>query len=102
MTNPTEELNGVLLEGHSRSTAEAETPPSQGSADLGSGELYARGQPFKSREQGRTMRFTSSQPTQHVKILPQRGRGSGQRLMTWTGNISATQAPRIIEGPNAI
>jgi hypothetical protein len=48
------------------------------------------------------MGLTSSQPTQHGKILPQRPRGTSQPVKTWTGNINATHAPKIIEGPKAM
>src|SRR5680860_799053 len=59
-------------------------------------------QAFEHSDQSRAMGFTSSQPTQHGEILSQRKRRTRQRAKTWTGNINATHAPRIIDGPKAM
>jgi hypothetical protein len=80
MTDPAEELDGILLERHPSPAAEAEPATSEGRADVGSGDHDPCWQSLKSRQQSRAMRLTSSQPTQHVKILPQHRRGSGQAI----------------------
>src|SRR5450631_184321 len=106
MTNTAQELDGVLLERHPRSAAEAEAATRKCRGDVGSSDLDPRGQPLQRRHQSRAMGLTGSQPTQHAKILPQRGFGTGQPAKPWTGNmtgnITATHAPRIIEGPKAM
>src|SRR5450631_182971 len=106
MTNPAQEVHVVLLERHPGPATEAETAACECRGDVRGRDLDPRGQPLDRRQQSRTMGLTGSQPTQHVKILPQRTGRTGQPVKPWTGkmtgNISPTHAPRIIEGPKAM
>ncbi len=102
MTYPAKELHGVLLERHPSPATEAEPAPSEGRGHVRGGDLDACRQAFEHSNQSRPMGFTGSQPTQHGEILPQRRRRTRQMVKTWTGNIRATHAPRIIDGPKAI
>src|SRR5690606_17045648 len=70
MTHAPRDRDPVLLEGHACSAAVAEATTSEGLADIGAAHFDARWEPLNDAYERRTMGFTSSQPPEHVVILP--------------------------------
>ena len=98
MAYAADDLDLVLLEGHPRPAAVAEAAASQLATDLGARDLDAGGHAVEHRDQGRAVRLTGGQPTQHVDqsgTLRVRSRQRrAPRLMPWVRAPDGTRAGR--------
>ena len=79
VADPAEELDLVALERHPGAAAVAEPAPGELVRDLVGAGADPCGQPFEDGEQGRPVRLTSGQPTQHRVSLPDRAAGGPPR-----------------------